>query len=393
MNNIPKSPSVVILSGELSGDRYGSLLARALRKSDPDITLTGLGGDRMQSAGVMLMDHIRNFSAMGFFEVAQKLFQFRSLKNRVVDALQSDPPDALILIDFPDFNLRVAKEMHYWKKTNRSGRPKIFYYIPPQVWIWRKKRIRSIQEYCDAVFPIFRFEHELFLKNNVASFFAGHPIQDFFGESQYEQKTAQNQESALRVGLFPGSRPQEVKKILPIMLSSLIAFQHVSSKTLAVHIGTCETVSDAVYRAIVHPWAKRFTIEFNSATHVVIQSADLILSKPGTVNLEISHFQKPAIIVYKTSWLSWIIAKLWIRLEYVSLINILSRKSVVKEYIQARAQPRRIAAEMLKITNDQPYASAMIESMRELSRQIIPKNRTSVSNQIAGVMLDKIKKR
>ncbi len=390
-----KTISVVIVAGEGSGDRYGSLLTAALRNLDPDIVITGLGGTLMQHAGVRLLDHIRNFSIMGFTEVAINLFKFIVLKKRLTEHIKAVKPDALILIDFPDFNLRLAKNIHDLKKSAASGTPKIFYYVPPQVWIWRKNRIRQIKQFCDGVFPIFRFEHELYLKDNVKSFFAGHPIRDAIGPDQYAQISVQNQEHALRLALLPGSRTQEVRKILPVMLRSVVEFQKVSAKDVLVFIGACDVVNETDYRAIIRrsDLGAYVNVELSYDIHAILKNCELVLSKSGTVNLETAYFNKPAVVIYKTSWLTWLIAKLWLRIKYISLINILSGKEVVKEFVQAAADPKAIAGEMEKILTDADYRNVMTAALAELSGEIFAPDQPSVSGQIAGIIYDEIKKR
>ncbi|MBX7153174.1 lipid-A-disaccharide synthase [bacterium] len=345
--------TIFILTGEPSGERYGAALAKALSEAIPGVKIVGVGGNRMREAGVSLIAHIHSLSVMGFTGIIRNFPRIYKIRQFVLKSIREIKPDAVILIDFPDFNLSIAKAIRGIKQLSST---KIFYFIPPQVWIWRKSRIHTIKKYCNAVFPIFQFEHKLYCQHGIPSYFFGHPISDFLPK-QYDQKSAEKQESRMVVSLFPGSRNQEILKILPVMLGSVQKLN--STHPLTILINIAEDIDRDLIENIVSNYDLPVTLLPN--TYQAIAEADLILSKSGTINLEVAYFEKPAIIVYKTSWLNYWIAKWFVRPKFISLINILSGSEVVKEFIQSQATIENINTEMEKIVADTSYRFGMIK--------------------------------
>lgn len=388
--------SITIIAGEASGDLYGSLLARSILKQSPNAYLQGIGGEAMSKAGVTLLHSISDLSVMGFVEVVRHIPKLLSLKNRMVKSILSANTAAVVLVDFPDFNLRVAKKIFDHKIHNQLGFPKIYYFVPPQVWIWRKKRIYKIKQLCDAVFPLFLFEHEMYTAKGIKSFYAGHPITNLIPRDQYDQKGNENQAGILSVGLFPGSRIQEIKKILPVMLravSTLAKSLNPDFKTLTVLISRCEWIDEVIYTHIIEKIKVPMgtSIKLETQSRAIMHRTDVILCKSGTINLEIALFKKPLIIAYKTSWLTWIIAKLWLRISHISLINLLSGKSVVREFVQYNAKPVVIAEEMRRILTDTEYRKNMVKELDEFTARQLPSNPHSVTDDIAQYLLKDIK--
>ncbi|NUM79966.1 lipid-A-disaccharide synthase [bacterium] len=375
-----KISHIFILAGEPSGERYGAALAKNLAKAVPEIRLSGLGGERMHEAGVSLIAHIRSLSFMGFTGIIKHLPLIYAIRQSVLKNIMKTKPDAIVLIDFPDFNLGIAKAVHRWKR-HYCPSLKFFYFIPPQVWIWRQSRIHTIKKYCDAVFPIFQFEHELYRKFEIPSYFFGHPISDFLPQ-QYDQKRAEKQENRTVVSLFPGSRKQEIIKILPVMLKSVRKFN--TTHPLSVRINVAEDIDGQLVEKIIRGYELEITLSRN--THQLIAEADLVLSKSGTINLEIAYFAKPAIIIYKTSWLNYWIAKWFIRPKFISLINILSGSEVVREFIQGNATTDNIVMEMSRILSDANYRANMISRIGALKKTIFDQRQPVLQNIAATII-------
>ena len=396
MNNIPKSP-ITILCGETSGDLYGGILTRSIFELSPNTRLQGIGGKTMEKAGVHILHSISDLSIMGIGEVIFHIPKLLSLRNRMVNQIFSSNSSAVVLIDFPDFNLSVAKKIFQIKKRSGLHFPKIYYFVPPQVWIWRKRRIHKIKNLCDGVFPLFSFEHDLYSEHGIKSYYFGHPVADTILRNQYYQKRSENQVSNVTIGLFPGSRPQEIKKILPVMLESVLKFlsiTRVDPNNVSILISHCEWIPESLYTDLMQNAKLPHHLFFRLVTdaYEIMAGSTLILSKSGTVNLEIALFKRPFIVIYLTSWLTWVIAKLMIGVRFISLVNILSKKEVVMEFIQNKARPENIAAEMARIFNDNTYANHMINELNKFTEQHITKKSTSVTDQIAKVILNDIKK-
>lgn len=387
---------ITILSGEASGDLYGGLLAQSIMQFYPTAHITGIGGDVMSKAGVIIMHPISELSIMGISEVMLHIPKLLFLRKRIVDHIFSSGASTVILIDFPDFNLSVAKQVFQRKKGLGLMFPKIYYFVPPQVWIWRKNRINSIKKLCDGVFPLFSFEHDLYTKQGIKSFYAGHPVNDIILRDQYCQKQNENQVSNITVGLFPGSRMQEITKILPVMLKATDEFDKTSNfekKPLSVLISRCDWIPENRYRNIIDRsgLSDRISISLTNDSHKIMALSDIILSKSGTVNLEIALFKKPFMVVYKTSWFTWLIAKLLLRIRFISLINILSNKEIVKEFVQHKTKPAMISNEMNRILADSAYTENMIKGLTYFAGEHISPRSHSVTDEIARYLLNEIK--
>ncbi|MBL7996209.1 lipid-A-disaccharide synthase [bacterium] len=395
MNNISEL-SAVLLAGESSGDLYGGLLAKSILKLSPKARLSGVGGEAMQKAGVSLDYSISELSIMGISEVLLHIPKLILLRKRLVDHIFDSGAACLILIDFPDFNLSVAKKIFRRKKRLGLTSPRIYYFVPPQVWLWRKSRISNIKQLCDGVFPLFSFEHDLYTHNGIKSFYAGHPITDIVFRDQYGQNSSENQESNITAGLFPGSRLQEITKILPIMLNATLEFDktwNIHRKNISVLISRCEWISEDIYSDIIRrtDMPARFSLSLIPHSYEIMERSDVILAKSGSVNLEIAIFRKPFIVIYKTSWLTWLIAKFLLRIRYISLINILSDKEIVKEFIQYQAKPSPIAVEMHRIMTDSKYRANMIIQLTEFSNVHTRRRHDLVTDEIAQFILNDIK--
>ena len=385
----------MLVCGEASGDLYGGALAASIRSFLPDAYLQGIGGDSMKKAGVDILYPVSGLSVMGFGEVLSHLPKFFALRNRLVDRIFDSKTSAVILIDFPDFNLRLAEKIFKLKKRYGLTYPKIFYFVPPQVWIWRKYRINQIRRFCDAVFPLFSFEHELYTERGIKSFYFGHPLLDI--QNQYYEKAIENQVSNTVIGLFPGSRKQEITKILPVMLASITEFMKQPSQIgqqVTLLISRCPWIQDSLYSKLIRKSGLPATqsVKWVENSGEIISRADLILSKSGTVNLEIALHNKPYAVVYKTSILTWLIAKVMVRIRYISLVNLLSKREIVREFVQFRAEPEAIADEMMRMRTDRNYVQRMQQGLAEFTDRHLKQNAGKVTDRIAEQILNEIKK-
>lgn len=392
MKPIP-DPVITILCGEASGDLYGGMLARSILAIAPNTRLQGIGGHSMEQAGVHILHPVSDLSVMGIGEVIRHIPKLLALRNHIVDRILSSGCSAVVLIDFPDFNLSVAKEIFQLKKRSNLQFPKIYYFVPPQIWIWRKNRIYNIKKFCDAVFPLFSFEHERYTSRGLKSYYFGHPVADTILLGQYYEKPSENQVSNTAIGLFPGSRLQEIRKILPVMIESVSTFCKLSGSEagrVSILISRCNWIPESVYTGLLQNSEQTARLVTNA--HEIMAGSQMILSKSGTVNLEIALFKKPFVVIYKTSWLTWIVAKLMLGIRHISLVNILSHKEVVKEFIQHKARPENIAAEMHRLCTDKKYTDHMISELNHFTECHIPNNSSLVTDQIARVILNGIKK-
>ena len=313
-----------IIAGEASGDLHGSNLIKELKKLDATADFRAWGGDKMQALNIRLVKHFKDLAFMGFAEVVKNLPTIlKNLSFCRQDILQYKP-DAIIMIDYPGFNLRLVK----WAKENRL---KVIYYISPQVWAWKESRVSLIKKYVDKMLVILPFEKEFYKKFNYEVEYVGHPlvkVVEEFKEENMESATHNNHQPTVNtIALLPGSRKQEIKRKLPVMLK---AASHFPDYTFIV--AKAPGIKDEFYESFftTHPNVKAVT----NQTYAILMQAKAAMVTSGTATLETALFGVPEIVCYQAGWLSYQIARRLIKLKFISLVNLIMNKEVVKEFIQ-----------------------------------------------------------
>lgn len=310
-----------IIAGEASGDLHGSNLIKELKKRDASADIRCWGGDKMEAAGATLVKHYKDLAFMGFLEVIKNLRTIlKNIKNCKEDILKYQPT-ALILIDYPGFNLRIAK----WAKENNF---KVIYYISPQVWAWKENRVKLIKECVDKMLVILPFEKDFYKKWNYEVEYVGHPLVEVVEEFEKENdnsSTVKHQQNI--IALLPGSRQQEILKKLPIMLQVAQHFpdyQFVVAKAPGLH--------ESFYTGLLAPY-KNVSSVVNKTYQLLVQSKAALVTS-GTATLETALFAVPEVICYKGSSFSYQIAKRLIKIKFIGLVNLIMNREVVKELIQ-----------------------------------------------------------
>ena len=309
-----------IIAGEASGDLHGSNLIKELKKLDRSAVIRCWGGDKMQQAGADLVKHYRDLAFMGFWEVIKNIFTIlRNLKFCKKD-IEQFQPDTLILIDYPGFNLRIAK----WAKQNGL---RIIYYISPQVWAWKENRVKMMKQCIDKMIVILPFEKDYFKnKWNWEVEYVGHPLVEVVDSQQSTVNSQKFSEKPI-VALLPGSRKQEILKKLPVMLEvsrSFPSYQFIVAKAPGV--------DDDFYSSLLTPYDNVSAV--SGKTYDLLMQAKAALVTSGTATLETALFAVPEVVCYKGSSISYQIAKRVIRVKFISLVNLIMDKMVVKELIQ-----------------------------------------------------------
>jgi lipid-A-disaccharide synthase len=370
-----------LIAGEASGDLHGSNLMKALLKENPEISFRFWGGDRMAQIGGKPRKHIKELAFMGFIEVILNLTTIlKNIKFCKQDILDFKP-DALILIDYPGFNLRIAK----WAKSNNI---KVLYYISPQIWAWKQKRGHLIREVVDEMYCILPFEQEFYKKFQVDAHFVGHPLIDAIAEFQTNhfdksKFLAENElDNRPILALLPGSRKQEIKMKLPLMLQ---AAQKYSSSHQIVIAGA-PNLDAAYYQTICGD--KSVKIVFG-LTYDLLSSSELALVTSGTATLETALFGVPQVVCYKGSSISYHIAKRLIKVPYISLVNLILDKELVTELIQDECNAKRMQEELDKII-DGAKAEMIRSGYQELQSML---GGQGASERTAQHMLKSIPKR
>lgn len=328
-----------IIAGEASGDLHGSNLMKALYVEDPQAEIRFWGGDLMQKTGGTLVKHYRELAFMGFAEVVMNLKTILSNIKFCKKDIQSFNPDAIIFIDYPGFNMRIAK----WAKPLGF---KTHYYISPQIWAWKENRIKDIRRDVDKMYVILPFEKDFYeTKHHYNVEFVGHPLIDaIHHREKIDEETFRKKNDLDRrpiIALLPGSRKQEIKKMLSIMLSIVDNFPEYQFAIAGAPGQEFDFYRQFLTKKSIHFVANK-TYDLLSVSHAALVTS-------GTATLETALFKVPEVVCYKGSWASYQIAKRIITLKYISLVNLIMDKQVVTELIQDDLNPRRLSEELSKI--------------------------------------------
>ncbi|MDQ5984386.1 MAG: Lipid-A-disaccharide synthase [Syntrophus sp. SKADARSKE-3] len=358
------SKRIMIVAGEASGDLHGAHLVRAMLEHDPSLTFYGVGGKRLEEAGVTLVAHAADMAVVGLTEVVSKLGMILGVMGKLKASFITHKPDLIILIDYPDFNLPMAKA------AKKKG-IKVFYYISPQVWAWRKGRVRKIRKVVDKMAVILPFEEDFYRQAHVDVAYVGHPLLDAV-RTRYSRDEAQRQfglrAEGKTIGLLPGSRQSEVVKLLPIMLGAAAIIKERLPDVQFV-LPLAETLErDFVARMIDAGPVNVKIIE--DAIYDVIAVSDMVIVASGTATLETGLLMTPMLIVYKISPLSYLLGRLFISVSHIGLVNIIAGKTVVPEYIQGDATPERLAAYLLETITDKRRMTAIKSDLSEIKNKL-----------------------
>lgn len=369
-----------LIAGEASGDLHGSNLIRAIMERDGGANIRAWGGDLMEAQGAEVVKHYRDLAFMGFAEVALNLRtilkNFKACEADIVDFR----PDVLILIDYPGFNLRMAKFAH-------SRGIKVFYYISPQIWAWKQNRVKQIKAYVDAVYVILPFEKDFYKKFGVDVHFVGHPLIDaveqfhkkfptrasFLDENQLDDRKI--------VALLPGSRKQEIGRILPLMLK--VAKNYPNFQFV---------IAGAPAQA--HDYYLPFLGKTNvkilyGKTYALLSHSHSAMVTSGTATLEAAIFNVPQVVCYRGGFISYLIARRLVKIKYISLVNLIMDKVVVKELIQNELNEKTLASEFERISNPGDYREKMLENYAVLYQKLGGKG---ASDKTAALMLKTLRK-
>jgi lipid-A-disaccharide synthase len=353
---------VLFVAGEASGDLHGAGVVRALRELAPDVVTAGVGGDRMAREGMHLVHHCRDLSFMGFIEVVKHLGTIRKLERELDSEMDARRPDVVVLIDYPGFNLRFAR------RVKRRGIP-ILYYISPQVWAWNRGRVKTMARLIDRMKVVFPFEVELYRSQGMNVEFVGHPLAEHLsaGESRVEFLAAHGLDPGKKLlALFPGSRPLEIERILPVMAEA--ARSLVRTHGVQAALGVAPNLGADALRRFLPADAPVALLEH--ATHGLMAHADVALVASGTATLETGWFGTPMIVVYRTSPVSYAIGRTLVHLPYIGLVNIIAGKKVVPEFVQGEMTAGRLASEAGALLDDESRAARMREELSVIRERL-----------------------
>jgi lipid-A-disaccharide synthase len=355
---------VMIVAGEASGDIYGADLVRKALLLDPGLHFFGIGGARMQEASVEILVDSAEMAVMGIVEVFKHFAIISSAFFKLKKILFQDPPALLILIDYPGFNLRLAK-------ASKKAGVKVLYYISPKVWAWNSGRIRSIAATVTKMAVIFPFEVPLYETAGVPVTFVGHPMLDMVDVNMDRQTAAAGfglDPSRRIIGLFPGSRRSEIDRMLPTILESArLLLQKYPCTQFVLPLASTLRNADIQPQLVSSGISPMITHE---RIHDLIRACDAIISVSGTVTLEIALVGTPMVIIYKLSPLTYMLAKRLVKVDNIGLCNIVAGESVVRELIQDDANPEKVASEIGAILNDSGYENTIRQKLAMVRLQL-----------------------
>ncbi len=368
----------MISCGEPSGDLYAGALAVEIRRRQPDAAIFGLGGQRLMAGGGELLADYRGLSVTGLVEAIRVLPKSLSTFNRLVDAARTEKPNALVLIDFPDFNFRLAAAIR------KLGVP-IIYYISPQLWAWRQSRMRVMKRLVDRVLVIFPFEEQIYRDAGVPVQFVGHPLVDL--ARAQEPKDTFLREIGLDpqrpiVALLPGSRPNEVERLLPIIRDGVAKIAAQLPRAQFV-IARAPSLDDRLFSRT--KWSGARPVEVLARTDDVLAISDVAITASGTATVQAALHGRPMVVVYRLSPLTYRLGRRFLLVEHVAMVNLIAGRRIVPELIQDDCTADNIAAETLALLTNRERAE---ETRRGLAEVCAKLGGPGASGRAADVVLE-----
>jgi lipid-A-disaccharide synthase len=371
--------TIYFVAGEVSADNHGAALMRSLRELDAELNFIGRGGPEMRGvAGERFKDWLGDAAVLGLWEVIRKYGFFRKQFRETLKEIQQSRPDAVVLIDYPGFNLRLADALRRQFQQQR-----IIYYISPQVWAWNRGRIKRMARLLDLVLCIFPFEADLYNKSGLRAVFVGHPMLERLRSQRIDIERDPN-----LVGLFPGSRLPEVRKIFPVMLESVRELQkqnrnmhfEVAAASRELAVGLNEILDRHV--------RDRQVVQIKvGETAAIMQRTFVGIVASGSATLEAAYFRMPFVLIYKVAWPTYLAARLVVNVKYLGMPNVLAEREVVPEFIQHRAKPEAIAKAVYQLIENADTRERMISEFDAIVGQL---GKGDASEKAAEAIIEEI---
>lgn len=355
---------IMVVAGEPSGDLHASRLLQQLNRRDNQFHCYGIGGERMRQYGFKTIVGIEQMAVMGLIEILRHFPYLFGVLRKMRALLKTDPPDLLILVDYPGFNMLLAK------RAKKLG-IKVLYYISPKIWVWRAGRVHKIAKRVDRMALIFPFEIPYYERVGVAATYVGHPLvgqvnsDDSVEEARLRIGVDQDKKT---IGLFPGSRRGEVQQLLPDLLQSAREI-YAKNDNIQFVISQAPELSSSLFAEAERFDGAPLTI-IKGDVHTVIRSCDAIATASGTVTLEMALLETPMVVIYRVSPVSYWLLRHLIKTEYISLVNIVAEHEVVPELLQENASAHFIVPYLLSILNDGDDRSRMISGLRDVKSRL-----------------------
>jgi lipid-A-disaccharide synthase len=345
------SKEIFIVTGEKSGDLNASGIIRNLKGISDNLKVTAIGGDNLKNAGAEIIINYSEVNFIGFYSVVKNYFHIKSIMNKCIGFIKDNNPDAVMLVDFPGFNISFASKIRKFYKG------KIIYYILPQLWAWHKSRINKLKKYFDELLVVFPFEIEFYKRENLRVHYVGHPfcnrlikLKESFGEKKSGTGS---------IVLMPGSRQEEFDKIYPTIIKAVSEIREKSEISCTL----IKTDNIRIKSTDIPDYIRIVSTETDEEKYRIIYNSDLVITKIGTASFECAILGTPFIPVYKASAVNYFIGKKMANIEFMTMINIIAGKMIVKEFIQKDFTPENIHNEAIKILNDSKYRQNILDDI------------------------------
>ena len=364
---------IFVVAGETSGDTHAAALLSELKSMRPDLQVSGLGGPKLHAMSPDVEDWTHDAAVIGLWDVLRRYGWFRKKFDEAALRIEKEKPDAVLFVDYPGFNLRLAKAL----QPLRPG-TKLLYYISPQVWAWNRGRIPRMARWLDRMFCIFPFEKDLYEKSGLHADFVGHPM------ATHLEEVGEDARDSNLLALLPGSREREVRKIFPAMLQ---AAREVSAKRPATKFAAA-AMSESI-RSMMQSMAAEQGIDVAVGlrnSREIMQTAAAGLVASGTATLEATLVGLPYALVYKVAWLTYIAGRFVIKVPHLGMANLLAGKEIVREFIQTSATPSALASEASRLLEDANYRSAMRANFAAVRRKLVAPGSVSPARAVLEVL-------
>lgn len=358
---------ILIVAGEASGDQHAARLVRDLCAARDDVEFFGIGGDALRAAGVRTVVDAREMAVMGIFEVLARYPFFRRIFQQMVCLLESERPAAVVLVDYPGFNLRLAAQ------ARARGIP-VYYYVSPMVWAWHKSRIAQMAKTIELLMVIFPFEVDVFRGTGLKTVFVGHPLVESIRRTLAEPSPPLPwPPGAKRVGLLPGSRRQEIDRILPVMLATARELHRRDPElSFLIPAASNEIRAQIEAQLAARPPEERAAIGVVAGQmREVARQARAALVCSGTATVETALLKCPLIVVYRTAWLTYWLGRMLIRVKWIGMVNLILGRTLCPEFIQGAARPDAMAVALEPLIADTPARQAQLAGMEEVATALV----------------------
>ena len=370
---------IFIITGEPSGDILASKVISKVKSNNPNIEYLCVGGTHLKSMGIKSIFDLKEITYIGFTSVLFNIFKIRNKINKTVDAIIKFNPDILFSIDSPDFTLRVAEKV---KKLNKKI--KTIHYVAPQVWVWRKGRIRKFKKFLDHILLLFEFEKKYFDKENIPNTFVGHPLLEKETKNKTDLSSFFVNHKKI-ISLYSGSRSSEINLLLPILITFISLMNEKSNNYLFVFHATEEN------KILINEKIKIFNLKNvevvsnESIKKQILDKSTFAVSKSGTVSLEICNAKIPSIIIYKMNFLNYLLIKLLVKVKYANIINIINNKEIIPELIQKECNAKEIYNSVVYFLKNPKMMKQQVNDCQKTLSQI--RSKTSSSDEASLVLI------